>query len=200
MMHSQEEPPQPTTGGLLGGAGGEDELADRATRTTSRYEWGKIQQKSIDTLRVGTVNAANNLNGDDGLLVTAAMQHGTDIVGFQETGIGEGDGEWDKWVRQTAKDAADVNEATSKKWSSHQANGGRWIGGVAFVTVGGMARRTTYTDDVRGWGRYGTATIEGVSGKRIIVINVYIRADAEGDGDNYKLSTVLRVVGGMSTC
>ena len=176
------------------GRAGRQELEDRARSRHEQEPWSTPRPKQVDTLRLATLNTANNLSpSSDWLLARAAMEERADVVGFQETGVAQHNETWKKELEHAAKQGTGSKEARVSQWSSHQAGSGRWVGGVATLTMGEMTARSRDTPDVRGWGRYGTTTIRGRGGRNVAVINVYIRNDAESeDGTDAKLSTVLR--------
>ena len=171
----------------------EAEIARRATLSREQTQWNTTTEKGADVLRVATLNAANHLRDDARWLpLRAAAVLGVDVAVFQETG---GDATNEKWIHDIKKEtraASGRDAAVAKAWSSHQSAKGRWVGGVAAVASGEMAKRCTFLCDLRGWGRYGIAKLTGVAGRAVLVVTVYTRDDAETDGDDAKTSTILR--------
>ena len=200
MMPSGNPPPQHTSHGGEGRglfereSASEAELEERARLGTIGAEWGRATTKGIDTLRLATINVAGNMSAaTDWLLCRAAILAGADVTAMQEVGAAQDDLRWAKELRGAAAATASTKDARVTNWSSHQANNGRWVGGVATVTQGETTMRSKDTRDVRGWGRYGVTTIRGRGGLQVAVVNVYIRSDAvTKDGTDCKLSTILR--------
>ena len=175
------------------GCASDAELERRTRLRGEQNEWNKPKPKRVDTLRITSTNAANNLSHrNDWLLLRAAMAGKANVVAMQEIGARGDDVDWKKEMVRAAKTTAGTDCAHASHYSSHQADGGRWVGGVAQIAVGETAHRCRSEPDVRGWGRYGIIFINGQGGKQVAVVNLYIRNDAATPTENHKLSTVLR--------
>ena len=161
-MPLRNPPPQHTSHGGEGrglferACASEAELDARARLGTGEAVWGRATPKKVDTLRLATINVAGNVTGaTDWLLCRAAVLAGADVVAMQETGAAQDDTSWTRNLRAAAASTANTKDSRATNWSSHQANNGRWVGGVATVTHSGMTMRSKDTGDIRGWGRYG---------------------------------------------
>ena len=112
-----------------------------------------------------------------------------DVMAFQETGAGQDDDTWRREMETAVREAAESPSSHARCASSHQSGSGRWVGGVAQVVVGEAVAKASSRDDVRGWGRYGVTILQGKGGRKLAVVNVYIRNDAPGAGEgDHKLS------------
>lgn len=119
------------------GCASDAELERRTRLRGEQNEWNKPKPKRVDTLRITSTNAANNLSHrNDWLLLRAAMAGKANVVAMQEIGAGGDDVDWKKEMVRAAKTTAGTDCAHASHYSSHQADGGRWVGGVAQIAVG----------------------------------------------------------------
>ena len=178
---------------LLGGIGASDlELNDRSNIEWGTEVWNTVRPRQTDALRLTSFNANNNLNNkSQWLAVHSLVDEEADVLCYQESGSGADDEAWRRELRGQAVLAAEAEskDVSVAAWSSHQTDRGRWVGGGATVTMSRLRGRTHYQQDVRGWGRYGIVTVNGVGRKKLVIVNVYIRND--GEGEDAKLSSEL---------